>query len=207
MATRSMIFDIGNVLIYFNQEKMIEQLAELSGLTTVAITKELLTNGLGIKYETGLISTNELISYFEKISSRKHTKDAFKRAMSDIFKPNESLFPLVKTLKEKGIKLILLSNTSEIHFEYIHENYEIIGNFDHFILSFEVKAMKPAASIFKKAIEVSCCAPEECFYIDDIPEYINSARSLGIDAEQYVDTQTLIRQLSERNLIDSLSLY
>ena len=99
-------------------------------------------------------------------------------------------------------RLVLLSNTNAIHFDSIRSGYApLLRHFHQLVLSYEVKAMKPAPAIFQAAIEAARCRPEECFYTDDIPAYVEGARSLGIDAVVFQSAAQIERELAARNIL------
>lgn len=72
--------------------------------------------------------------------------------------------------------------------------------FDHKVLSFEVGHWKPDPRIFQKALSFSNCAPEECFYTDDVPEFIASAKEVGLNGEIFIDVPTLKKELVKRGI-------
>ena len=57
--------------------------------------------------------------------------------------------PVLEAIRDSGIPMGLLSNTNPAHWAWIlRQNYPVVeGWFDPIILSYEVKAMKPARSI------------------------------------------------------------
>jgi putative hydrolase of the HAD superfamily len=97
-------------------------------------------------------------------------------------------------------RLLLLSNTNAIHFESLRETHLMLRHFHHLVLSYEVKAMKPQPEIFHSAIALAECRPEECFYTDDIGEYVEAARKLGIDAVQFQSLDQLQGELTARGI-------
>ena len=64
----------------------------------------------------------------------------------------------------------------------------MLGFFDDFTTSFEAGALKPDAKIYENALARANCEPQECFYTDDIEEYVLKAASFGINAEVYTQT-------------------
>jgi glycosyltransferase involved in cell wall biosynthesis len=82
----------------------------------------------------------------------------------------------------KRYRLLLLSNTNAIHFAMIRENYPMLRHFHDFILSYEVKAMKPNPAIYREAVARAGCDAGECFFTDDIRDYVEAARREGLDA-------------------------
>lgn len=195
---RSMIFDLGNVLVFFSYPKMVAQVAACTGLKAAEIETLFFDRRLRDLYETGQMSSEELVSHFQSISPRRFSFSELMHALSDIFTPNRELWPVVDQLKEQGVRLVLLSNTSECHFNRILADYPICQKFDHCVLSYEVGACKPDPKIYRQALAVSGCKPEECFYTDDIPEFIDGARKEGLQGEIFTNVPALRKHLFDR---------
>ena len=81
--------------------------------------------------------------------------------------------------------MILVSNTNELHIDFVRTNYRVLDYFDHHVLSYEVGSLKPDREIFEYAIAVSGHEPEALFFIDDREENIVAARQLGMHAHQF----------------------
>lgn len=197
---KTIFFDLGNVLVFFSHEKMFHQLSFCTGLSPESIRQNLTEGKLQENYETGRIDSASLCQFFQKKSPKTFTLCEFLKAASDIFAPNDSLWPLVEELKNLGIRLVLLSNTSECHFNHVKATYPILHLFDDWVLSFEVGVLKPDPRIFLKALSKAGCNPNECFYTDDILEFVESARQVGLDAELFSGTDELLTALSARGL-------
>ena len=107
--------------------------------------------------------------------------------------------PIIQGLAAR-YRLVLLSNTNAIHFDMIRRSYPVLRHFHDLILSYEVKAMKPDPVIYRAAIAAAGCRPEECFYTDDIADYVEGARRMGIDAVQFRGSEALEQDLRERGI-------
>lgn len=190
------IFDMGNVLAYFSYEKMFKQACSLTQLEDSFLREKLLE--LGIQYELGALTTHELYLYFTSLSKATFSEEEFCLAISDIFIDNTSIHPIIHSLKKQNIPLILLSNTCPAHYQFLMKHHSIIELFDTHILSYEVGARKPDRAIFEAALFYAGCSADRCFYTDDIKEYVDAARSLGIDSEIYTDSPLLIENLRKR---------
>ena len=83
----------------------------------------------------------------------------------------------------------------------LQERYELFGYFDDFVLSYEVGALKPDATIYRTAIERAECRPEECFFTDDIAINVDAARMNGMDAIQFQSAAQLEEELRARGLL------
>ncbi|HSX27037.1 MAG TPA: HAD family phosphatase [Chlamydiales bacterium] len=195
---KTIYFDVGNVLIFFSRPQMMAQLSSCTGLSINQLYHFLFEQKLLEKYETGKITTEQLYHSIQSLSPREFSLQELLDAASTIFTPNTELWPLVEALKKARIRLILLSNISECHFNRISSDYPIIQTFDHKILSYEVGATKPNPLIFQKALAHSRCSPSECFYTDDVPEFIAGARKVGLDGEIFTDVPSLRKILIVR---------
>jgi putative hydrolase of the HAD superfamily len=98
-------------------------------------------------------------------------------------------------------RMVLLSNTNALHFGMIREWYpHLLRHFDALVLSYQVGAMKPHAAIFEAAVAAAGCAPEECFYTDDIVPYVEAARKQGIDGVVFESRDQLEEALRTRGI-------
>jgi len=195
----TVFFDLGNVLLFFDTLKMYRQIAEVSGLQLEEVTA--LVQHHVDPYEKGEINTQKVHEDFSRLSKKELDTHAMRRAMCDIFKPNEAVVTIAQQLKEKGLKLFILSNTCQAHFEYILENYPFLKLFDGFVLSYQVGSRKPEKKIFESALSIAKCKREHCFYTDDIPEFVKAAKAVHIDAENYTTPERLKEALKKRAIL------
>ena len=126
--------------------------------------------------------------------------DKFCEIWSSIFLP-ETLIPesMLAGLRAH-YRLLLLSNTNAIHFPMVRERYPLLRQFHDFVLSYEVKAMKPAPEIFREAVRRSGCRADECFFTDDIAAYVEAAAQEGLDAVQFESREQIERELARRGV-------
>lgn len=182
---KTIILDIGNVLIYFDGERMLRQVSEVCGISFAEATKLYVHQELGILYEKGIVSSSEFHEHFRQIAKKPFQENEFWNAFTDIFSPHLEMEEAVLELKKTGKPLLLLSNTCEAHYSYLCRHFKFLASFDHPILSFEIGARKPERALFDAALKIANCKPEECFYTDDVAAYVEAARKLGIQAETY----------------------
>jgi glucose-1-phosphatase len=196
---RTIFFDLGNVLIFFSHQKMCEQVAAYCDLD-LELVKSLI-HQYGDPYERGHVTTQMIFDKFCQLSKKNLDFQTLMNAMGDIFEPNDPVIAIAHQLKKNGHRLFLLSNTCDAHFAFASSRFSFLKSFDGYVLSYEVGACKPEKKIYEKAIEIARCRKEECFYTDDILSYIETARSLDIDAEQYKTPHDLMHQLNLRKIL------
>ncbi len=198
---RAVTFDLGNVLVFFSFPRMLKQMAQCTGLSEKQIEEHFFKTKVREHYETGMMNTKELIDSFRAIAPKKFSRQSFLDAISDIFTPNEPIFPILHGLKKRGHQLFLLSNTCEAHFDFLLPKTPVLQLFDHHVLSYKVGAAKPHPSIYQEVVERAGVKPKDLFYTDDIPEFVHAAKMLSIDAELFTDVKLLQKQLESRKLL------
>lgn len=198
MAIKACLFDMGNVLVYFSHERMCENVVKASGVSRSVVEKILIEDGLQWQIECGQITEEEFHQQFQSLSRTTVDQSAFLTATADIFELNESIVALIDELKQQSMRLVLLSNTSINHLNFIRDRFSILDAFDDMTTSYHVGALKPDESIYLDALGRAGCLPEECFYTDDIEAYVLKGRDLGLNAEIYTTTRktrNALRQL------------
>ncbi len=198
---RTLLFDLGNVLLYFSHERMYEQMGNLCNRSGEEVRELLEEQQALTDFECGRLSRPEMHRLFESLTTVEVDRRRLMRAVSNIFTPNNSLLALLDPLKALGLRLVLLSNTNIAHISFVKKKFDLLAKFDAQILSYEVGSMKPDPPMYEAALDQIGCAPGECFYTDDIVENVERGRGFGLQAEVFIDTQTFISQLEQRNII------
>jgi FMN phosphatase YigB (HAD superfamily) len=200
MGIKAVIFDLGRVIVPFDFNRGYAGFAPLCGIPAAEIPGRMARSGLLERFESGAIEPRDFVRELSKHLSLDTGYENFCRIWSSIFLPHT----LVPEAMLEGIarnhRLILLSNTNPIHFEMIRENYPLLRHFHALVLSYEVGAMKPLPLIYRRAIEEAGCLPEECFFTDDIPAYVEGARAQGIDAVQFESAAQIEAELRARSV-------
>ncbi|MBL8239253.1 MAG: HAD family phosphatase [Bryobacterales bacterium] len=197
---KTIIFDLGNVIIPFDFRRGYAALEPLVNLPAAEIPERIRATGLVPELESGRIEPHAFVAAINSALETDISYEKFREIWSSIFLP-DTLIPasLVETLKS-NYRMVVLSNTNAIHFEMVWEVYPILRLFDELVLSHEVKAMKPEPAIYAAAIAAARAEPHECFFTDDIPAYVEGARAAGIQAEQFLGYEKLLGDLRARGV-------
>lgn len=198
---KTVIFDLGNVIVPFEFKRGYAQMATRCRFHAAEIPKRIRSSDVVTRFESGQIDPHSFVQELSALLELDISYDGFCEIWMSIFLP-EPLIPesLLQQLGQKH-RLLLLSNTNEIHFTMLLKAYPMLRHFDDYILSYQVGALKPSAIIYQEAIARARCRPEECFFTDDIAAYVDAARGHGIDAVQFVSLAELESELRKRALI------
>ena len=99
---------------------------------------------------------------------------------------HEEIIPMLEALKERGVKIGLISNC------FSEEAIVIRGSilfpyFDGVCLSYEQGVQKPDKEIYRRCMEQLEVTPKECVYVGDGGSFeLETARELGMTAVQAV---------------------
>lgn len=100
--------------------------------------------------------------------------------------PINEMYPIVKSLKENGYKIYLLSNCPD-WFDNFKKSVPAFAFFDGFIISAYYNEIKPEENIYKALFNEFSLNPEECFFIDDVQANIDTAKRLGMNTHCFAD--------------------
>ena len=197
---KTVISDMGNVVLKFDHMIACNNFAKYAdNFEPSEIYNFVNKSDIDYSFDTGKISSEK---FFEIVSSHLKLKlnfEDFKRIFADIFSLNTTFAGILREFKKK-YKLILLSNTNIIHFEFARKKFDIMDIFDDFVLSYELGTRKPEPEIYRRALKISGSEPNECVYIDDIKEFSDTATTLGITEIHYKSDEYLKNRLTELNL-------
>ncbi len=106
---------------------------------------------------------------------------------------DKKMIDLVHCLQEQN-RVVCGTNTIDSHYS-IHEDRGDYGNFHAVYASNRIKIAKPDAVFFRFILEAENRLAEETIFIDDMPENVKAAESLGIEGLLFSGYQSLCRQL------------
>jgi FMN phosphatase YigB (HAD superfamily) len=200
------VFDLGNVILPFEHRQIAVKLHETSRIQDRFTPDDLfkflfdMDRGLVNPYEEGLMSS---VDFFAKLREKYKLElefDEFKDIWNIIFQEDLDVNDVILYLKNKGYPVFLLSNTNELHFSYIMERYPIVHSLDEWILSYEVGAKKPKRKIYNTIFEKTDTVRSEVLYIDDIPGYVEAAKSYGLQGLVFKNAKDVWELLKENSI-------
>ena len=177
---KNIVFDFGNIFLNLDLEGALNN--SLKVLKLKSLPEEV--TAVNVLYEQGLISTEEFIEFYSDNFTHLSTEeiiDAWNFMLKDF--PLHRLEFLINLKKTSNYKLILLSNTNELHIDWVKKHIPIYDSFktcfDMFYLSHEINLRKPNADIFNFVLKENKIKAENTLFIDDNSDNIKSAAKLG----------------------------
>ncbi len=195
-------FDLGRVLLDFDNARICPQVADAAGVPLQAVKKFINNNDFQHELETGRMSFAQVFQRFQEATGTAATAEHVELAANNIFSLRGSMIPLIAALRAAQLPIGIISNTSASHWRFVTDGrYRILpGYFDCWSLSFEVGTMKPDPAIFAAATRQAATAPEKIFFTDDRIENVEGARQFGFDAVHYQSALQISDELHRRGV-------
>ena len=188
MNIRTIIFDMGGVIITIDQKEAVRRFKAL-GLQDAEQQLDPYTQG-GIfgDLEAGRITAEEFRIALSKQVGRELSYDECRHAWlgycGDV--PQRNL-QLLTRLRQEGYRLILLSNTNPYMMSHVlspafdGSGHPLSHYLDALYMSFEMKVMKPDETFFRRVLMAEQTIPTECLFVDDGPRNVAVASQIGIN--------------------------
>ncbi len=188
------VFDLGQVLIKFDLELALRRLLEVCNASFEDVATFFTLSDAERLFTEGKISGRE---FYDKVKSRFNITVDFAEfcvKYNTIFEIDKEVEDIIVELK-KNYRIATLSNTNEIHFDYIMETYPVMKLFDEYVVSFREKCQKPHYEIFQKALTRLGVAPTNVVFIDDNEANVIAAGQIGIRSIHYESPHELVEKL------------
>ena len=199
---KAVIFDIGRVIVRLQPERTLGPLAARSGRghSPEQLWNAILHDPLWEKWQEGRIEPREWHQHLVRQLDIALDFQEFCTAWNDALDP--------ETILEEGLfarlaarcRLAVLSNTDPLHSATLEARFSFLRHFPARIYSCRVGASKPAAAIYQAALDAVGVQAAEALYIDDVAEFVQAARQMGLDAIRFETPAQLSQELSRRGL-------
>lgn len=197
---KALILDLGNVLIFHDNEKLFRELAAACDSTPGEVM-------LALRSEAGrrMNTTDGPPALVYEIVAPAigfwGSLDEFAAIWNGIFRPNEPVFPVIEALHGR-VPLIVLSNTNAMHYAHVRTLLPILDRFDAVLTSHELGLVKPDAPIYETALARAGVAPNEAAFFDDLAGHVEGAQRVGIRGFVFAGVEQFVADLEDLGLLE-----
>lgn len=184
---KSIIFDLGGVILNLNYSKTEDEFKKIGVLNFKEFYSQKKQTLLFDDFEKGKIKPEKFISSFKESENLKIKEIDFINAWNAMLLeiPIEKL-QFIDGLK-KDYKIILLSNTNEIHIKKFEDDLkknnmleQFYKCFDKIYYSSRMGKRKPEENCFNQVLEENGLIAENTLFIDDSIQHIEGAKKVGV---------------------------
>ena len=189
------LFDLGGVLLPFDQERRIATLVERFGCADEA-ARAFMADPIHWRIGDGRANEFDLADAFTAAFGRPvASAEAVALALSVFETPNHALWDVVSRLRRKAIVGGFSDNP-----RFVEQLFPSGCSLEPMFFSSEIRAWKPTPEAFG-AVEAALGHPTETIlFIDDTPANVAAARQRGWDAIHFTGNPALMAELAQRGL-------
>ncbi len=186
-SIRSVIFDLGNVLLNWNTEQVLAGLT-LPNTERNLLRKELFEHQDWLDMDHGKVAETTVTHRVEARTGLKpSTIDAALLAAKNSLLPIPATVELLAEIRNHGLDLYCLSNMSVETYAHI-QHFDFFELFAGIVISGHEGCMKPDEEIFYRTLHRYALSSAATLFIDDSLANIKTAQRLGISAIHFKRT-------------------
>ena len=182
---KNIVLDMGNVLLDFNPGFVVNSFCS-SDEEKEIIIKELFNGPEWALGDKGVITDKDRYDLV-KVRVPEEYHEALKKCADNwdiCMVPLEGAKDFCDSVKEKGYKIYVLSNASELFYEYF-PRFLPLDYFDGVFVSSDYLMLKPDRKIYETFLNKYGLKAEECLFIDDRIDNVKGAEKAGFNTFQF----------------------
>lgn len=185
---KNIIFDYGNVIFTIDFLKAQEAFTKLGVKDVESIYAHHAQGGLFDDFDKGLITAAQFRDGIRQVAGNPDLQDsaidaAWNALLIGVPPQHHELLRQYRA----HYRTFLLSNNNEIHYKWIldhlnsyHGLSDNSGLFEKTYYSHLMGMRKPDQEIFQRVLDENALEPRETLFIDDSPQHLQTARSMGM---------------------------
>ncbi|WP_217950551.1 HAD family hydrolase [Granulicatella adiacens] len=199
---KNLVFDMGNVLIEWNSEKILQAITDDIKLQNL-LRKEVFETSLWVQTDEGVKTREEMIEIVTAKIGEEYRNEITQ--LSRYWYKYVDVYTKVQDriieLSKNGYNIYILSNTAYTFYDLVKEGYLPVTSIAKgIVLSCEERVLKPNEKIYNILLERYNLDPHDTMFFDDLPENIWGAarcRINGFVVENESELLTYLDKLRE----------
>ncbi len=196
---KNIIFDLGGVLVDWNPVDKLRRMG-LPEEEVQEIAKNTTFSPEWNEVDRSAIAKEQLFAKMLSNVPEKYREDAAIFLNEGVFDAIHSFSysaDWLKSLKERGFSLYLLTNYSDWMFDYHYKNeFSFTDYVDGMVVSGREKLLKPESAIYECLLKRYGLKAEECVFLDDHAENVEGAKKCGLNGIVFTDFEKVKVELN-----------
>lgn len=194
---RHLIFDIGMVLVDFRWKKLMQELG-ITGEALSHTAKATVEGPYWNEFDRSRIPGETICEMCCDLDPAYAPQiRLYFDHIGEICREYPYAYDWLRSYKEKGYGIYLLSNYAKLSFESVKPPFSFLSLADGRVISYEVQEIKPDPAIYHILLDRYALRPDECVFIDDNRANIDTARALGLHGIVHTSREETDRALAQ----------
>ena len=200
-ALLNIVFDLGGVVFRWQPDAIIASVFE-DRRTQDLVRKEIFEHPDWVELDRGTLSLADAIHRGAvRTGITVVDIERLMHAVPVSLTPIEQTVELIRRLAVTANSLFVLSNMHVASIAYLEDRHDVWTMFHGVVISSRIKAVKPELRIYEYLLDEYRLDPTETIFIDDTPENLDAAASLGIRTIRFIDSNQCERALLEHQCL------
>lgn len=190
---KTIVIDLGGVYFRAGTKFALQKIYKLTNAPKEKVDEifEGYPHKEGFLYRKGKLTKEQFWrAAIEKLKFNEGLAPKIREIWHSSYKPIRGMKELVARLRE-NYRVIVFSGNIKERFDYLNKKYGLRNDFDDFILSYEAGFNKKEIGFYKILLDRIGCKPRECVFIDDLQEFLDIAKSFGIQTILFKNSNQL----------------
>ena len=185
MIVKALLFDLGNVVIDIDFERIFKKWSHYSGVPVEDMKLAFQIDSAYEQHERGEIEGAEYHQHLAQKFDMSLTYDQFCEGWNDIMvAPIDETVDILMSLKGR-IPLYALSNANTLHKQHWESKYhDELSHFEKVFVSSDIGCRKPESEAYQHVFDDLGIAAQNIVFFDDLAENVEAAGALGMTAIQ-----------------------
>ena len=193
----NIVFDLGGVVFRWQPDAIVSSIFDDRD-TQERVRTGIIEHPDWLELDRGTISLEAAIDRgAARTGLPVHDIERLLKVVPDFLVPINQTIDLIRRIANTSNRLFVLSNMHLASIAVLEQRHDIWALFDGVVISSRIKMVKPETGIYRYLLDTYQLEPDETVFIDDIPENLAAASSLGIHTIRFVDSGQCERALSE----------
>lgn len=191
----NIVFDLGGVVFNWRPDAIIESLfddAEIQDL----VRREIFEHRDWVELDRGTIALEQAIDRgATRTGLPSEDIERLLNAVPYFLTPIQATIDLIRELSDTRNRLFVLSNMHLASIAHLEQRYDFWDLFDGMVISSRIQMVKPEIQIYEYLLKRYQLEPAATIFIDDLPENVQAASSIGIQTIRFIDSAQCARDL------------
>jgi 2-haloacid dehalogenase len=198
---RTVIFDIGGVLIDWNPRYLYSKLLE-DDAAIEAFLNETGFHHWNLKLDGGALWEPTIAELIRQHPHHRLLIEAAHHRWHEML-PGDipGTVAILERLAQQGVPLYAITNFSTEKWMETRARFPFFRHFRDIVVSGDERLLKPDAAIFQLCLRRNSLEAGSCVFIDDVARNVAAAKSVGLDAILFETPEKLADDLTARGLL------